>query len=152
MSVKTLQIQAVEEWNDVAQHVIEQLHAPMILALSGPLGAGKTTFVQVLAKALGVKEQPRSPTFSLLRAYTLPKEHRGIKRLVHIDAYRLETAADVYALDLEGELAEPGTIIALEWPEQLGDALEKLGVNMLKLEIRPTTDGIRTVHIHPKQS
>ena len=147
MNEKPLKIQAIEEWNEVVKVVIEQLHAPMILALSGPLGAGKTTFVQVLAKALGVKEQPRSPTFSLLRAYALPREQHGIKRLVHIDAYRLETAADVYALDLESELAEPGTIIALEWPEQLGDALEKLGVKILKLEIQPEMNGVRTVHI-----
>lgn len=149
MSTRTfhLQGQGVDEWNEVVAVVIEHLRAPMILALSGPLGAGKTTFVQVLARTLGVEDRPRSPTFSLLRAYTLPTEKQGIRRLVHVDAYRLETASDVYALDLEGEFAQPGTIVAMEWPEQVGDALSKFGVPILNIEIQPKEDGARLVSI-----
>lgn len=147
MSTHTIHLkgQGIHEWKEVVDALIEHLHAPMILALSGPLGAGKTTFVQALAQALGVEDRPRSPTFSLLRAYVLPAEVRGIRRLVHIDAYRLETANDVYALDLEGELSEPGTIVAMEWPEQLGDALQKFGVSILKIEIKPSETGERIV-------
>lgn len=140
-----LEGQQVDEWREVAQAVIEHIHAPMLITLSGPLGAGKTTFVQVLAQVFGVEDHPRSPTFSLLRAYTLPKERQGIRRLVHIDAYRLERASDVYALDLEAELAEPGTVIAIEWPEQLGNALTTLGVPMAQLEIQPKEQGARDV-------
>lgn len=145
MNEKTFQVQAIEDWDGVAQAIIEQLRAPMILALSGPLGAGKTTLVQTLARQLGVEGRPRSPTFSLLRTYTLPKEQNGIKRLVHIDAYRLEKASDVYALDLESELAEPGTIVAMEWPEQIGESLKNLGVRMLEVKIQPEVSGERTV-------
>ncbi len=145
MSEKTFHVQAIEDWNGVAQAIIEQLRAPMILALSGPLGAGKTTLVQTLAHRLGVEGRPRSPTFSLLRTYTLPKEHNGIRRLVHIDAYRLENASDVYALDLESELAEPGTIVAMERPEQIGESLKNLGVRMLEVMIQPEASGERTV-------
>ncbi len=147
MSEKTFQVQAIEDWDGVAQAIIEQLRAPMILALSGPLGAGKTTLVQTLAYQLGVEGRPRSPTFSLLRTYTLPKEQNGIKRLVHIDAYRLENASDVYALDLESELAEPGTIVAMEWPEQIGESLKTLGVRMLEVMIQPEVSGERTVSV-----
>jgi tRNA threonylcarbamoyladenosine biosynthesis protein TsaE len=143
-----LQGRGVDEWNEVAQVLIEHVRVPMLITLSGPLGAGKTTFVQALAQALGVEDRPRSPTFSLLRAYVLPKERQGIRRLVHIDAYRLEQASDVYALDLEGELAEPGTLIAIEWPEQLGEALLKFGVPMVHIEIQPKEDGTRTVALH----
>lgn len=147
MSTHTIHLngQGIHEWRQVVDALIEHLRAPMILALSGPLGAGKTTFVQALAQALGVEDRPRSPTFSLLRAYVLPSETRGIRRLVHIDAYRLETVNDVYALDLEGELSEPGTIVAMEWPEQLGDALKKFGVPILKVEIKPSETGERVV-------
>ncbi len=145
MSEKTFQVQAIEDWDGVAQAIIEQLRAPMILALSGPLGAGKTTLVQTLAHRLGVEGRPRSPTFSLLRSYTLPKEQNGIKRLVHIDAYRLENASDVYALDLESELAEPGTIVAMEWPEQIGESLKNLGARMLEVTIQSEASGKRTV-------
>lgn len=147
MSEKTFQVQAIEDWNGVAQAIIEQLRAPMIVALSGPLGAGKTTLVQTLAHRLGVEGRPRSPTFSLLRTYTLPKEQNGIKRLVHIDAYRLENASDVYALDLESELAEPGTIVAMEWPEQIGESLKTLGVPMLEVTIQPEASGERAVSV-----
>jgi len=147
MSTQTIHLngQGIYEWKEVVDALIEHLRAPMILALSGPLGAGKTTFVQALAQALGVEDRPRSPTFSLLRAYVLPVEVRGIRRLVHIDAYRLETANDVYALDLEGELSEPGTIVAMEWPEQLGDALQAFGVPILKIGIQPSENGERVV-------
>jgi tRNA threonylcarbamoyladenosine biosynthesis protein TsaE len=145
MSEKTFQVQAIEDWDGVAQAIIEQLRAPMILALSGPLGAGKTTLVQTLAHRLGVEGRPRSPTFSLLRTYMLPKEQNGITRLVHIDAYRLENASDVYALDLESELAEPGTIVAMEWPEQIGESLKNLGVFILEVTIQPEAKGERTV-------
>ncbi len=149
MSTRTfhLQGQGVDEWNEVVKAVIEHVSAPMILALSGPLGAGKTTFVQVLAKLLGVEDRPRSPTFSLLRTYRLPAEKNGIRRLVHIDAYRLETASDVYALDLEGQLAEPGTIVAMEWAEQVGDALKKFGVPILHINIQSSRDGEREVKV-----
>lgn len=145
MNEQRFEIQGIEGWDAVAAHVIEHVHAPLILALSGPLGAGKTTLVQVLARLLGVEDRPRSPTFSLLRVYPLPKEQHGIRRLVHIDAYRLEKASDLYALDLEGELAEPGTLVALEWPEQVGGALTKFGVPLLNLKIQLMENGSREV-------
>lgn len=150
MNTQTIHLkgEGIQEWKQVMDGLIEHIHAPMILALSGPLGAGKTTLVQALAQALGVEDRPRSPTFSLLRAYPLPMEVRGIRRLVHIDAYRLEQASDVYALDLEGELAEPGTVIAIEWPEQLGEVLKTFGVPILPLRIEPMPDGARVVTIN----
>ncbi len=149
MSEQSFQLsgQSVEEWEKVAQAVVEHLHAPLILALSGPLGAGKTTFVQALANLLGVVDRPRSPTFSLLCAYVLPVPQNGIRRLVHIDAYRLEKASDVYALDLETELAEPGTIVAIEWPEQLGEALQNFGARILNINIQPSETGVRVVSV-----
>ncbi len=147
MNTQTIHLhgEGIHEWKQVVDALIEHLQAPMVLALSGPLGAGKTTFVQALAEALGVEGRPRSPTFSLLRAYVLPREVHGIRRLVHIDAYRLEKASDVYALDLEGELAEPGTIVAMEWPEQIGDVLKKIGVPILRVQIEPGANDTRAV-------
>jgi tRNA threonylcarbamoyladenosine biosynthesis protein TsaE len=89
----------------------------MILALSGPLGAGKTTFVQELVAFLGSKDVPKSPTFSLLRTYRLQNE--SFKRLLHVDAYRIENEAEMMILNLDEELEESGTIAAIEWPEQI---------------------------------
>ncbi len=58
-----------KDWEDLAEYLMPLLKPGSIVTLSGPLGAGKTTFVQVLAKRLGVKKNPSSPTFALMRAY-----------------------------------------------------------------------------------
>jgi len=86
-----------------------------ILALSGDLGAGKTTFVQSLAKAFGVEETVQSPTFVLMRSYLT--KARWPKRILHIDAYRLEGFTALRPLGWEREILDPETLIVLEWPE-----------------------------------
>src|ERR1700739_2778621 len=73
-----------------------------VVTLSGDLGAGKTTFVQAAANALGIEENVTSPTFVIEKIYQLPKKsdvrHRFFKRLVHVDAYRLEGPAELEKL------------------------------------------------------
>src|SRR5260221_13471427 len=80
----------VEDWCDVALRVRSLLAPGMVVALSGPLGAGKTTFVQVLATELGIRETPQSPTFALLRTYRLPKSQNSVVRLFALDVDRIE--------------------------------------------------------------
>ena len=82
------------------------------LALHGDLGVGKTTFVQGLARGFGITEQVTSPTFTI---FTL---HRGARTLVHLDAYRLDRAAQLDALMLEDFLTTPWCL-AVEWPENI---------------------------------
>ncbi|MSR85116.1 tRNA (adenosine(37)-N6)-threonylcarbamoyltransferase complex ATPase subunit type 1 TsaE [Candidatus Uhrbacteria bacterium] len=120
-NMKTLkhEIKSLEDWQKVIKTLLPHLKYGTILALSGPLGAGKTTFVQLLAKALGAKVNPRSPTFSLVRNYSLLTTNYLLKRLVHVDAYRIEDEKDLLPLNLDEELAEPGTIMAIEWPENI---------------------------------
>src|SRR3989338_4471234 len=76
------------------------LRRALVLSLEGELGAGKTTFTQGFAKGLGVKENPRSPTFVIMRVYEItplnPPYFKGEKRnrfsnFIHIDAYRIST-------------------------------------------------------------
>lgn len=128
-------VHLMEDWKTVARAVIDTLQAGDILTLSGPLGAGKTTFTQALASELGVQISPRSPTFSLMRMYLFP-ERNGMTRLIHIDAYRLEKSSDILALNLEEERDEPGTILVIEWPEQISSWLQKQkGVKRLKITL-----------------
>lgn len=115
----------VEDWCDVALRVRSMLVPGMIVALSGPLGAGKTTFTQILARELGIRESPQSPTFALLRSYRLPKPMNGVSRLVHVDAYRIEEEKDLLPLDLEAELADKKSVLVLEWPENVAEWLKK---------------------------
>ena len=100
------------------------LRAPggTLLVLSGPLGAGKTTLVQALGRALGSDARVSSPTYTLIHEYPSPA---GL--LVHIDAYRLPSADALFDLGLEDYLAR-ARLVAVEWGEGLlrefPDALE----------------------------
>ena len=95
-----------------------------LVTLTGELGAGKTSFTQALAKALGVSEHVTSPTFVLEKIYELPEAiGRGFERLVHIDAYRLEGADALEPLGFAGTMQDPKNLVVLEWPERVADAL-----------------------------
>lgn len=92
-----------------------------LITLSGDLGAGKTAFTQATARTLGVLEPVTSPTFVLAKSYDL--EGQAFERLVHIDAYRLAGGKDLGALDFVRTLGDPLTLVMLEWPEIVKDAL-----------------------------
>jgi tRNA threonylcarbamoyladenosine biosynthesis protein TsaE len=85
------------------------------IALSGELGAGKTTLVQGMARGLGVREHVVSPTFTLVR------EYRGRLDLTHVDVYRLQREQEVLDLGLE-EIGEGEAVLVVEW----GDAVTAL--------------------------
>lgn len=131
-------IKTIDDWKVLAKTIAPELKPGMILALSGPLGAGKTTFVQALAHELGAKDNPRSPTFSLVRTYKVGARYIvPLRRLVHVDAYRIEKSEDMLPLNLDEELATPGSIIALEWPENVEAWLKKQpSVLELKIEVK----------------
>ncbi len=91
----------------------------IMLALSGELGSGKTTLTKEIARQLGVEESVISPTFIIMKKYTIKNPLRSlpfIKKIVHIDAYRLENEDQVFQLDWEEIISEPNFII-IEWPE-----------------------------------
>lgn len=87
-----------------------------VVALSGDLGAGKTTLTQGLARALGVTDDVISPTFALMSEYfTHPP-------ILHVDAYRLQSAADAAELGID-EYLDDGWAVVVEWPENITGAL-----------------------------
>jgi tRNA threonylcarbamoyladenosine biosynthesis protein TsaE len=92
-----------------------------IITLQGELGAGKTTFVQALAKELGVTNIVQSPTYVLMKKY--PVSHPRFKTLIHIDAYRLNNAQEFAALRPEQFLNDPNNLVCIEWPERVEGAL-----------------------------
>ncbi len=116
-----------------------------VLLLSGDLGAGKTTFAQGFARALGIDEPVTSPTFTLVRQYDVPDGPGGIRLLLHADVYRLEHLAEVADLGL-GQLVEDGGVALVEWGEAaepvLGD--EALAV---RLDADPDDEGRRLVTV-----
>jgi len=83
-----------------------------LLAFEGDLGAGKTTFIQAIARGLGVTGHATSPTYALVHRY---RGRRG--PVFHLDCYRLRSADEAGDLDWEGLLAE-GDAVLVEWPER----------------------------------
>lgn len=96
-------------------------HATLV-TLSGELGAGKTSFTQGVAIALGIKEPVTSPTFVLQKIYNL-NSTSDFKTLVHIDAYRLEGEHSLTPLEFSEQYKNPNTLIILEWPEMVKEQL-----------------------------
>jgi len=100
-----------------------------VLALSGDLGSGKTTFTKAFAAAYGVPEDDiTSPTFVIMKGYDVDKN--GFKKLIHIDAYRLEKPEEAEQIGWKALIADPNNLILVEWPEKLGDFLPKAAKNI----------------------
>ena len=110
-----LRARTAEETREVGEAMSASLRARDAVVLTGELGAGKTTFVQGVARGLGIEDQVSSPTF------TLVKEYRGILDIAHVDVYRLERVQDVVDLGLD-ELGDGEGVLLVEW----GDAVEDL--------------------------
>lgn len=114
----SFEVHSVEETWAVAREFAKTLGPGDVVCLEGDLGAGKTTFTQGLAAALGVPGRVNSPTFCIVQ------EHRGPVLLVHMDLYRLHGEDDVVAIGWEDYLAE-GAILVVEWPERAGYLVPK---------------------------
>lgn len=96
----------------VGERLATELPDQSVLALLGDLGVGKSTFVRGLAKGLGIDKHLTSPTFTIYALY------RGDRQLLHMDAYRLQSARDADQLMLD-EFLRPPYILAVEWPERI---------------------------------
>lgn len=130
---------AAEETRALAAELATVLPPAATLALHGDLGVGKTTFVQGLARGLGIREMVTSPTFNI---FTL---HRGPTNLLHLDAYRLEGAREVDDLLLTDFMIPPWCL-AVEWPEKIAAWLP---AGTLHLELGITPDERHTVKLRP---
>lgn len=137
-------LNSLEDTGTLARKIADTINGGEILALSGPIGAGKTTFTKAFAAALGVAATVVSPTYTLLQPYELPRAIRGITTLIHIDAYRLENADELRAIGFEDFLHDPSKIILIEWAENVEKLLQGQKIYWLKFEI---TDRGREVTI-----
>lgn len=103
----------------IAQDLLGSLADKNILALSGNLGAGKTTFVKFLAKALGLEENITSPTFVLLKAYEV--DFADFKKFVHVDCYRLDAKEDLVDIGLQDYVADSSNLVLIEWADKINN-------------------------------
>jgi len=107
---------SAEETFELAYRMGESIDEPAVFLLQGDLGVGKTVFAKGLGAGLDIDPaEVNSPTF------TIVNRHEGRMRVYHLDLYRIAGGAnEVYDLGLEEILAEPETVVVIEWPERLG--------------------------------
>ncbi len=118
MSTLQTTCQDVEATRSLGRCVAGLLQPGDVLLLEGDLGAGKTTFTQGLAAAVGVDAAVTSPTFTLMNIYPTTS---GFD-LVHVDVYRLERLSEVVDLGL-GEILDDGAVVVVEWGDRAAAAI-----------------------------
>lgn len=125
-----IQTNSFEETQKQGEEFAQKLHGGDVVLLFGDLGAGKTTFMQGLAEGLGIERRIISPTFIIVRRYDVPGSDPGqarmtIHTLYHIDLYRTQTEDDLKGLGIPEILEDTSSVVAVEWPEKLGQLIPK---------------------------
>jgi len=126
LRMHVIEVPDADDMQALGRHLAPLLRAGDLLVLTGELGAGKTTFTQGLGEGLGVRGPVTSPTFVIARVH--PSEVGG-PELVHVDAYRLGSLAELDDLDLDTELDQAVTVV--EWGEGMAE-----GLSDSRLEVR----------------
>ena len=111
----------------IADSLVKGIEKRKVIALSGDLGSGKTTFTQGFCKELGIKDRVISPTFILLRNYDIPGRVNKFKYLYHIDLYRLEHnfETELENIGVFDYIKEENSIVVIEWAEKVKKILKE---------------------------
>lgn len=120
---------SAKETQDFARKLANNFKNGGIIALSGDLGAGKTTFAQGFAEGLNISDKVISPTFLIIKQYKIPEKQNYF---YHIDLYRLENI-DLKNSGLEEILSDPENIVLIEWSEKIDNYLPEK-TKKIKLE------------------
>ena len=138
-----MRVDDLEAFEAVAVGFASELHPGDVVALEGELGAGKTTFVAAIVRALHGRDETTSPTFTFRHTYP------GAPPLEHLDLYRLEEPSEAVELGLEDAFG-PESIAFVEWAERLPGILPP---GALRVRIRGSGDAPRELEIfRPEQS
>lgn len=124
----------LKDTEKIALDLLHKIHPhaskATVVALSGELGSGKTTFAKAFAQGLGIKEEDvTSPTFVIMKMYELGGRNH-FKKFIHIDAYRLEKAEEIEKLGWHEMLLDHGNLILVEWPENISKVLPQDAVKV----------------------
>lgn len=116
----TITIHSLGEIDEAARKFVEQMGDETVYAFYGPMGAGKTTFINALCRALGVNDDPTSsPSFSIINEY---RSDTTAELIYHFDLYRLESIDEAFDIGVE-DYFDSGALCLLEWPERIEDIL-----------------------------
>ncbi|HVY68141.1 MAG TPA: tRNA (adenosine(37)-N6)-threonylcarbamoyltransferase complex ATPase subunit type 1 TsaE [Patescibacteria group bacterium] len=114
----------------LARQLALRLKGGEVLALSGPLGSGKTTFARQLARSLKIRHQVASPTFVLMNRYEGRLKTGRRIQLYHLDLYRTKSFREIRALGLPEIWGRPDTITVIEWADKIKRQLPKKTIHI----------------------
>lgn len=133
----TLQFQSLDELDDVSHRLLNEAGSQRVWLFEGEMGAGKTTLIKALCRAVGVVSVVQSPTFGLINEYTT----QAAQPVYHVDCYRLLHKAEALDIGLE-EYLDSGHYCFIEWPEKIENLWPS---TYYKLRLSADHTGQRTV-------
>ena len=142
-----MHVQNDTETVNLGKKIAAELKGGDVVLLYGELGAGKTTFTRGIAIGLGIKKNIVSPTFALMSLYDIKRlKDCKIKRLVHIDTYRLENEKQLIEIGAEDYIGDPETVCVIEWPEKLCEFVKDRKI--IKIKIKAEKNNVRKIEIN----
>ncbi len=137
----TIKIKSLDEIRDAANEFVAAMGDETVYAFYGEMGAGKTTFINALCKALGVEDDvTNSPSFSIINEY---RSDTTAELIYHFDLYRLENLEEAFDIGVE-DYFDSGALCLLEWPERVEDILPD---DTVKVKIVINDDNSRELQI-----
>lgn len=133
-----IKINGIEGLEEAAKAFVAAMGERSVFAFYGKMGAGKTTFIKALCKALGIEDIVNSPTFALVNEY---RSDTTGELVYHFDFYRINKIEEVYDMGYE-DYFYSGAVCLIEWPELVEDLLPE---DAVKVEIVENADGSRTL-------
>ena len=140
--IKEILIPSTEALAEAANEFLELMDDYTVYAFDGEMGAGKTTFINALCRALGVEDDPTgSPTFSIINEY---RSDTTAELIYHFDLYRIENLEQAFDIGIEDYL-DSGALCLIEWPDRIDDILSDDTVRV-KIDVLP--DGSRRLTVN----
>lgn len=131
-----IKIDGIEDIDRAARDFAAYIRPGGHYAFTGEMGAGKTTFIAALCRALGMEDEATSPTFSIVNEY-----HGNGRRIFHFDFYRMESPAEALDLGLD-DYFDSGDLCLMEWP---GKVEEFLPDDTVEVNLRVDDSGARII-------
>lgn len=139
---KTITIAGIDDLPRAAKEFVESMGDATVFAFHGEMGAGKTTFINALTRALGVEEDiTNSPSFSLVNEY---RSDTTAELIYHFDLYRLESLEEALDIGIE-DYFDSGAVCLIEWPDLVDDILP---TDTVDVSIVENPDGSRSLTMH----
>ena len=141
MTEKKIIINSIDDLDRAAEEFMEIMGYETVYAFYGEMGAGKTTFINALSRALGVEQDATgSPSFSIINEY---RSDTTAELIYHFDLYRLENLEEAFDIGVE-DYFDSGALCLLEWPERIEDILPD---DTVKVDLKVLDNGSRELTV-----